>query len=302
MGCARRITLDGRPMNTRAKATTEHVERVRATGEEYLKNQADFPRVVLAYGRALLAARKACGDDDTAFGKGLAAHHLDRAKNDRSALINLAKHSKVAIKVLRETTSRSVRLIWENEVRPKACPVTYPNAGTGGRYAGLVPTGRKVTVQVEHRTYEIRVPRYDGPTRSIPLFPQPPERDGREPISITRTPAPEQPVAVLTERDIAAARRQQLATNVVSRLLHLAGDIEHARPARPGDLDAIVEKLLHDEPVPQFPMSPAKRDERVRDVMAALDFAVELRPRLQAALEQRTAEADAKPNLKMVAR
>jgi hypothetical protein len=44
-------------MNTRAKATTEHVERVRATGEAYLKIQADFPRVVLDYGRALLKAR-----------------------------------------------------------------------------------------------------------------------------------------------------------------------------------------------------------------------------------------------------
>jgi hypothetical protein len=48
-------------------------------------------------------------------------------------------------------------------------------------------------------------------------------------------------------------------------------------------------------------MSPTKREQRVRDVIAALDFAVELRIRLQATLEQRAAEADAKPNLKMVA-
>jgi hypothetical protein len=48
-------------------------------------------------------------------------------------------------------------------------------------------------------------------------------------------------------------------------------------------------------------MSPTKREERVRDVMAALDFAVGLRTRLQATLEQRAAEADAKPNLKMMA-
>jgi hypothetical protein len=123
-------------MKTRAKATSQHVKRVRATGKAYLKNQEDFPRVVLEYGRALLEARKACGDDDSAFGAWLATYHLDHVlKNDRAALINLAKYSKVAAKVLRETTSRSVRLIWE-EVKPQVCKGTYPSAGTGRNCPG----------------------------------------------------------------------------------------------------------------------------------------------------------------------
>jgi hypothetical protein len=104
------------------------IKRVRTAGEDYLRNQQDyrqnqrdFPRVVLAYGRALLQARKAVGDDDRAFGSWLAAHRLNHVpKNDRVALLSLAKHPKIATKVLRETTSRSVRLIWENEVRPRA--------------------------------------------------------------------------------------------------------------------------------------------------------------------------------------
>ena len=41
-------------------------------------------------------------------------------KNDRAALINIGRHADVARIILRETSSRSARLIWLNEVRGRA--------------------------------------------------------------------------------------------------------------------------------------------------------------------------------------
>jgi hypothetical protein len=95
-----------------------HAERVRETGDAYLKITDDYSRVVLAYAHALHKARQAVGGDDTAFGKWIAKHSLDTVnRHDRAAPINTGKHAKIAATVLRRTSSHSPRLIWKTRSR-----------------------------------------------------------------------------------------------------------------------------------------------------------------------------------------
>jgi hypothetical protein len=71
----------------------------------------------------LKSARDECGDNDTAFGCWLVDNDCDDlGRHDRAALIKFGEHLELARRVLQETRSNSVRLIWQDEVKPRlAC-------------------------------------------------------------------------------------------------------------------------------------------------------------------------------------
>lgn len=77
-----------------------------------------FPRnEIMPLARRLLAAKQR-HPAKRAFGKWLRGSSYGLiGKNDRAALINIGKHAEISRIVLRKTTSRSVRLIWLNQVR-----------------------------------------------------------------------------------------------------------------------------------------------------------------------------------------
>jgi hypothetical protein len=95
--------------------------------------------------------------------------------------------------------------------------------------------------------------------------------------------AGEKTAEVMTGVDFHKNQQRRLMSEVSDALGRIAFAI---KAIRPGDHEAIVEHLLRDEAIPGFPMSPSYRETQKQDVIAALDFAVELRGRLKAALER----------------
>ena len=84
---------------------------------------------IMPLARRLLAAKQRYPAKQ-AFGKWLrGSTYASIGKNDRAALINIGKHAEISRIVLRQTTSRSVRLIWLNEVRGVAGRLRFNNPG-----------------------------------------------------------------------------------------------------------------------------------------------------------------------------
>jgi hypothetical protein len=80
---------------------------------------------VMTLATELAAARQECGDDDTAFGGWLDENDFDDLDHDtRAALIHMAAHPDVSRYGLAQTRRRSIRLIWEREIRPRTAPPT----------------------------------------------------------------------------------------------------------------------------------------------------------------------------------
>jgi hypothetical protein len=68
----------------------------------------------------LRAARDECGGDDPAFGLWLRENDLDDLnQNTRVALINMAEHVELSRHALELTNRRSLRYIWDQEIRPQ---------------------------------------------------------------------------------------------------------------------------------------------------------------------------------------
>jgi hypothetical protein len=201
-------------------------------------------------------ARKACGDDDSAFGAWLAAHHLDKVpKNDRSALLNLAAHAKIATRVLRETTSRSVRLIWENEVRPMAYPRPYPNVGIGQGDAARAPV---IAIS--------RVAAISAPPEPIPIH-------AAERASVERIPGP----VGMPGDDFHKIRQRIRRSKIADAVAGIVYEVQTGPPIQPDDLDAIVALLLRDgEPVHGFKGEAFRQKRHQTATIAALDLAAEL--------------------------
>jgi hypothetical protein len=142
--------------------SNKHVEHLRVAVTAFVKNRDDFSKVTLALARKLWRARQAFRGDDTAFRAWLAVHRLtDKIRpHDRAALIKLGEHAKVAARVLRQTSSRSVRLIWINEVRPLVEPErTYASAGKrqiAMRVTSPMPETRKITMRTTTTVLQFR--------------------------------------------------------------------------------------------------------------------------------------------------
>jgi hypothetical protein len=250
----------------------ELIERVRTTGKDYLDNQADFPRVVLAYGRALLKARHACGDDNSAFGSWLRAHHLDKVgRNDRAALINLARHAKVAVKVLRATTSRSVRLVWEDEVKPVVYPRAFPSIGIGEQ-------PRTIALAVENTVRTVPLAFITAETRTINL--KLPTDPGEPPPCLTSEDTTTEPTALPDDVIEPPTPPQEMAPD--KRIERT--DASMFRTAC--DLASFVTAINADTFV-----AAVQRGANVPpQLLDALDTLADLRTRLLAALEERDAK------------
>jgi hypothetical protein len=277
----------------------EHVKRVRAAVAAFVKNREDFAKVTLTLARELFEAREAVGGDDSAFGAWLATHQLAEkiTAQDRAALIKLGQHSKIAAKVLRETTSRSVRIIWENELRPLVQPRpalapqprTFTSAGKGEQPTITIEDG--ITVE-RSQPYTI-----NGQTRILTNG----ELTETIPFTVHVRPSerifpPQEEIDRLGAEAVATAQRKrarELIENppdrenrVTDMLVELRCLAPHVAGMIPGDLDALVDFLLHGEMNPQHPIPSFRREKLVGEVMAILDVMAELRDKLRVALEQ----------------
>jgi hypothetical protein len=114
-----------------SKTAARHIDRVHKAAANFVKNRDDFPKVTLDLAAALCRLRDAVGGDDRAFGALLDANGLasEISHQDRAALIQIGRHAKVAAPILQRTTSRSPRLIWENELRPRVMEEALTSAG-----------------------------------------------------------------------------------------------------------------------------------------------------------------------------
>jgi hypothetical protein len=264
--------------------------RVREAGDAYLRNERDFRHVTLAFAKALWTARQAVGGDDTAFGRWLAKHKLANkvGATERAALIQLGQHAKIAAKVLATTTSRSPRLIWENEVRQR---VAFPSAGKGHtetktqvlqlnvtttRLPLRVPVLRVTTTTHEPRDYATRAAAAEpieivAPARG--------EQPAPKPVTLTRPAWPSQPQPpMLTSEDFAAISRKTVVTEIITALRGIAYPIEHSAHL---SVEAVADVLSGDA-------------KALTDVTRTLEFAA----RLKDALDRRAHEV--RPPLKVV--
>ncbi|HEY2242598.1 MAG TPA: hypothetical protein VGH47_00055 [Xanthobacteraceae bacterium] len=95
------------------------VERLRNRLDAYAKHQGEFADVVLGLATELFDARRECAGDDRAFGAWLGEYGCDDlGRHEREALIKIGEHAELARPVLQTTTSRSMQLIWLNEIKP----------------------------------------------------------------------------------------------------------------------------------------------------------------------------------------
>jgi hypothetical protein len=271
-------------MNTNTPASgkdsaAQLVRRVRAAVTAFVKNRDDFPAVTLALARELWAARQEVGGDDSAFGAWLAAHRLtDKiTPQDRAALVQLGQHAKVAAKVLRQTSSRSVRLIWEQEVRPVVEPWrAFTNAGEG-RVATVHAevTTRVLAVEVpyqyEEKVLTISTARQKEPDGEREVTEPQVEPDGDAEPSGTPNRKPDRSTlrfAKLLTDDLISI------TATLAQLAHLGTD---GREAAINQLCATCSIVV---------------------IGDALDFVAELRGRLSASLESSPADEERTPTAK----
>src|SRR5262245_17478991 len=93
-------------------------DRIRRAYDRAQKADAEWIEATLELAMALAEARAGCGDDDRAFGHWLVDNDLDHiGRDDRSALINMARDLPLTRKVLQETTRRSWRMIWLEDMQ-----------------------------------------------------------------------------------------------------------------------------------------------------------------------------------------
>ena len=94
--------------------------QLRLAIDEWKQVSITWVEKTLALAVALKTARDTYGPNDRAFGRWLAENDCDDlGKDTRAALINMAEHLDLSTQVLQDTQSRSVRLIWDREIRPR---------------------------------------------------------------------------------------------------------------------------------------------------------------------------------------
>jgi hypothetical protein len=146
---------------------------------------------------ALKAARDYCGGDDRAFGIWLVENGCDDfGHQDRAALINIGEHIEVARKVLSETTSQSVRLIWEDEVKPRLLTFTSAGKGTpGAESTQQPPENNAMTFKNEEAAQnnatnvEAQLPEQVEPVAAAPKAPKAAATFAPKPSSVGRPAA-----------------------------------------------------------------------------------------------------------------
>lgn len=105
---------------------TVRIKRLRDSLDAYKTHHDDFPRVVLALAVDLFEARQE-HESDQEFGRWLVENELDDlGKDDRAALVSMGEYPQLSAARLAETTSRSLRLIWANEIKPRVLSVEKP--------------------------------------------------------------------------------------------------------------------------------------------------------------------------------
>jgi hypothetical protein len=143
--------------------------RVRKAYEAWRIADDRWVETTLALAIEMAAAREECGGNDRAFGVYLAENDCAMSRNDSSAFVGLGQHPEISRRVLAETTSRSVRLIWE-EVKPLICP----SVGTDAAEPPLIPEP-EVLAAVTGQTGETRFwePEVSAPSTEPTLYPVP---------------------------------------------------------------------------------------------------------------------------------
>jgi hypothetical protein len=94
---------------------------------EWRKANERWVQTALNVAHFLKEARDACGGDDTAFGEWLANNECDELdRNTRAAFLKMAEYPDASRAVLAVT--RSIRHIWELEIRPSVEPKPEPGS------------------------------------------------------------------------------------------------------------------------------------------------------------------------------
>ena len=94
--------------------------RLRRALDEWHEASDQWVEKTIALAIELKEARDEYGSNDTAFGQWLVDNNCnDLGKNQRGALIKFAEHVELTRQVLKETSSRSLQLIWRNEIKPR---------------------------------------------------------------------------------------------------------------------------------------------------------------------------------------
>ena len=163
--------------------------RLRRALDEWHEASDQWVEKTIALAIELKEARDEYGSNDTAFGQWLVDNNCnDLDKNQRGALIKFAEHVELTRQVLKETSSRSLQLIWRNEIKPR---LTNPDAETGPE--------RRTCPNV--RTGPEKVHLTENPVNEAPLAPQQ-----------TPTPSQECPGYDAPIKANAAARREKAAS------------------------------------------------------------------------------------------
>lgn len=115
-----------KPTKPRLAIPRAHLSRLKNAWDALQTNQEDWPKLVMKVAKELKAARdtftSAGKGDDTAFGKWLHENEIVMSHQDRAAFIKLGTWPTEAASVLKSTDRRSIRLIWEQELKPLVEP------------------------------------------------------------------------------------------------------------------------------------------------------------------------------------
>lgn len=95
--------------------------RVRKAYEAYLAADAAWGEAVMILAIEMKSARDECGENDRAFGMWLAENDCSMNRDDSAAFVGIGTDLALSRRILQETKSRSVRLIWLNEIKPLIC-------------------------------------------------------------------------------------------------------------------------------------------------------------------------------------
>ena len=114
--------------------------RLRRALDEWHEASDQWVEKTIALAIELKEARDEYGSNDTAFGQWLVDNNCnDLGKNQRGALIKFAEHAELTRQVLKKTSSRSLQLIWRNEIKPR---LTHPDARRVPRTGPVLTLGR----------------------------------------------------------------------------------------------------------------------------------------------------------------
>jgi hypothetical protein len=108
------------------------------------KGRAAWGTATMALAGKLKRGRELNQNDDRAFGEWLQANRLDSiSRDDREALLNMARHSEIATATLATTERLSWQNVWRKEIRPKLklknTSRTHTEGGKGGRRGNKRP-------------------------------------------------------------------------------------------------------------------------------------------------------------------